>query len=72
MEVIFFTSAEFYKDNQTLILSDDGFATGPDMMKWFSPFIWKNTLYVVDNDASIYRLNNQSKPELTFFSRPGK
>ena len=61
MKINFLTSAKFYKDNRTFIISDDGSVTGPDLMNWFSPFIWRNSLYVLDNSASIYRLNNKSK-----------
>ena len=66
MKINFLTSAEFYKDNQTFIISDDGSATGPDLMaltllEWFSRFIWRNSLYVLDNNARIHRLNNNSK-----------
>ena len=66
MKINFLTSAEFYKDNQTFIISDDGSATGPDLMaptlsEWFSPFIWRNSLYVLEQNARIYRLNNKSK-----------
>ena len=61
MKVYFLTLAEFYKDNRTFIISDNGSATAHELMEWFSPFIWKNKLYVLDNNANIYRLNNKSK-----------
>ena len=61
MKVNFLISDEFYKDDQTFIISNDGSATGSGLMKWFSPFIWRNTFYVVDYNANIHRLNNKSK-----------
>ena len=64
MKVNFLISDEFYKDDQTFIISNDGSATGSGLMKWFSPFSWRNTLYVVDYNANIHRLNNKSKLKL--------
>ena len=75
----------FYKDEQSLIISNDGSKKGPGYMSayqasagygdekpyfvgahhliqfGFSPFIWKNYIFMVTNNGNIYRLKNEGK-----------
>lgn len=75
----------FYKDEQSLIISNDGSKKGPGykstyqasagygderpyiiwahhlIQSGFSPFLWKNSLFMVTSNGNIYRLKNEGE-----------